>query len=128
MKIAVISPSKNNLKDIEQVLEAGSHSVTLVEGGKSKMRAIAEQEQPDLLLVEGMCCDTDELHQVEYVTTHYPNTAVMLLCATHTPDFLINSMRAGVREVLPSPATPAALEAAIGRVAAKLAGVPSRQM
>jgi pilus assembly protein CpaE len=128
MKIAVISPSKNNLKEIGEVLEAGSHSFTLVEGGKSKMRAKAEQEQPDLLLVEGMCCDTDELHQVEYVTTHYPNTVVILLCATHTPEFLLNSMRAGVREVLPSPATPAALEAAIGRVAAKLAGAPSRKM
>ncbi len=47
---------------------------------------------------------------------------MILLCATHTPEFLINSMRAGVREVLPSPVTAAALEAAVSRVAAKLAG------
>ena len=34
-----------------------------------------------------------------------PGLAVVLLCATHTPDFLIGAMRAGVREVLPSPRT-----------------------
>jgi pilus assembly protein CpaE len=59
---------------------------------------------------------------VEHVTTHHPRTAVVLLCASHTPEFLLNSMRAGVREVLPSPVTAGALEAAIDRVAAKLAG------
>jgi len=51
---------------------------------------------------------------------------VVLLCATTSPDFLINSMRAGVREVLPSPATPAALEATIKRVASKLQGSAAR--
>ena len=37
-------------------------------------------------------------------------------------------MRAGVREVLPSPVTAPALEAAVSRVAAKLAGAPSRKI
>jgi pilus assembly protein CpaE len=126
MKIALISPNKNNLQEMGRVLEAGSHSVILIDGGKSKMRAVAEQEQPDILLVEGMCCDPAELTQVEYVTTHHPKVAVILLCATNTPEFLINSMRAGVREVLPSPVPSAALEAAVSRIAAKLAGVHAR--
>ena len=91
------------------------------------MREIAEREQPDLMLVDGICCDTAELAQVEYVTTHHPSLAVILLCSTHTPEFLINSMRAGVREVLPSPVTAPALEAAVGRVAAKLVGAPTRK-
>jgi pilus assembly protein CpaE len=86
------------------------------------MREIAERDQPDLMLVDGMCCDVAELTQVEYITTHYPSVAVVLLCSTHTPEFLINSMRAGVREVLPSPATAPALEAAVNRVAAKRIG------
>ncbi|NMM78658.1 AAA family ATPase, partial [Acidovorax sp. SRB_24] len=51
---------------------------------------------------------------------HHPKIAVILLCATQTPEFLINSMRAGVREVLPSPVTADALEAAVSRIAAKL--------
>jgi pilus assembly protein CpaE len=91
------------------------------------MREVAEREQPDLMLVDGMCCDLAELAQVEYVTTHYPSLAVILLCSTHTPEFLINSMRAGVREVLPSPAAAAAIEAAVDRVSAKLIGAQARK-
>jgi pilus assembly protein CpaE len=125
MKIALISPSKSHLQEMSRVLEAHSHTVILFDGGKSKMRQVAEQEQPDLMVVDGMCCDPNELALVEYVTTHHPKVAVILLCATQTPEFLINSMRAGVREVLPSPATPAALEAAVNRMAAKLLGLHS---
>lgn len=128
MKIAVISPSRSHLEEVGALLEAKGHTASLFEGGKSRMREIAEREQPNLMLVDGMCCDVAELAQVEYVTTHHASLAVILLCSTHTPEFLINSMRAGVREVLPSPATPAALEAAVGRVAAKLIGAPARKM
>ena len=110
MKIAIISPNKNHLLEMGKVLEARSHTVVTAEGGKSRMRQLVEQEQPDLLLVDGMCCDPNELTLVEHVTTHHPRTAVVLLCATHTPEFLLNSMRAGVREVLPSPASASALE------------------
>lgn len=125
MKIAVVSPSRNHLDEVAAVLQANGHSASLYEGGKSRMREIAEREQPDLMLVDGMCCDVAELTQVEYVTTHFPSVAVVLLCSTHSPEFLINSMRAGVREVLPSPATASALEAAVNRVAAKrLVGKP----
>lgn len=122
MKIAIISPNRTHLDEMDRVLRARAHTVLLFDGGKSRMRTVAEQDQPDLLLVDGMCCDPNELTMVEHITTHHPRTAVILLCASHTPEFLLNSMRAGVREVLPSPVTAGALEAAIDRVAAKLAG------
>jgi pilus assembly protein CpaE len=127
MKIALISPSADHLREIGGALQAGGHDVQMYEGGKSRMREVAEQEHPHLMLVDGMCCDTSELTQVEHVTFHYPSIAVVLLCSMHTPEFLINSMRAGVREVLPSPVTASAVEAAVNRVAAKLAGVPVKQ-
>src|SRR6185369_5497514 len=122
MKIALISPNKHHLQEMGVPLEAGGHSVLRIDGGKSRMRAVAEEEHPDLVLVDGMCHDPAELGQVEHVTTHHPEIAVVLLCANHTPEFLINSMRAGVREVLPSPVSPDALEAAVNRVGAKLKG------
>ena len=126
MKIAVISPSMAHLHEMGKLLLAMAHLPVLIEGGKSRMREAAEQEAPDMMLVEGICCDVGELAQVEYVTTHYPQIAVVLLCATTSPDFLINSMRAGVREVLPSPPTAAALEATTRRVASKLGPVAGR--
>lgn len=122
MKIALISPNISNLREMAGVLAGWSHHVVTVEGGKTKMRAVAEQESPDLMLVEGMCCDPDELSHVEYVSTHHAHIAVVLLCATHTPEFLMQSMRTGVREVLPSPASTEALRAMVARVEAKLKG------
>jgi pilus assembly protein CpaE len=119
MKIALISPNKNNLQEMAAVLEACSHTVIQIEGGKSRMVIAAEQEQPDVMIVEGMCCDPHELEQVGDLTTHYPHIAVILLCAENTPEFLISSMRAGVREVLPSPVSTDALRAATDRIAAK---------
>ena len=126
MKIAVISPNKNHLQDIGKVLAAQSYAVVLIDGGKTRMRSVAEHDQPDLMLVDGMCCDPRELEQVEYVMTHFPKIAVVLLCASQTPEFLINSMRAGVREVLPSPVSAEALQAAVSRIAAKLVGIPGK--
>jgi pilus assembly protein CpaE len=120
MKIALISPSREHLHELGEVLHRFSHQTVLVEGGKSKMREVVENNQPDILLVEGMCCDPAELSPVEYVTTHYPEVAVVLLCPTTTPEFLLNSMRAGVREVLTAPISASALQAATERVANRL--------
>lgn len=122
MKIVVVSPNRRHLDEVRSVLEARAHEVVAVEGGKSHLRALAEQEQPDLLLADGMCCDPAELTQVEYVTTHFPSMAVVLMCSAHTPEFLLHSMRAGVREVLPSPAPAEAVLSAVGRLAQKLTG------
>src|SRR5690349_14918676 len=116
MKIAVISPNPGHLQDIRQVTEGRGHTALLYEGGKSRMRDIADRDRPDVMLVDGICCDVGELSHVEDVTSRHPGTVVVLLCSTHTPEFLINSMRAGVREVLPSPAPREALEAALDRV------------
>lgn len=120
MKIAVISPSAKNLENIGRYLAgAGQSEPTLVEGGLSRLRTIVDQDRPDLAIVECMCRDADELGPLEYVTQHHPQTMVMMLCAHQTPEFLINAMRAGVREVLPSPTTREALQAAVARAAAK---------
>jgi pilus assembly protein CpaE len=120
MKIALISPSKEHLQQLNSIVQSCAHQTVLVEGGKSKIRDVVESERPDIVIVEGMCCDTAELAQVEYLSTHHPNVAVVLLCALTTPEFLISSMRAGVREVLPCPVDAVALQAALDRIVAKL--------
>lgn len=120
LKIAVLSPSQRHLAGIAEVLEGDGHRVVCVEGGKSHLRAAADREQPDVLIADGICCDLDELSQAEYVSTHYPQTAVVLMCSSHTPEYLLHAMRAGVREVLPSPVDAQALRSAVERIAAKL--------
>ncbi len=121
MKIVVISPSARSLETIGAYLreEAAGRDIVLAEGGMGKLRAVAEQQRPDVLIVDGMCRDVEELGPLEYVTIHHPRTMVVMLCSNHTPEFLINAMRAGVKEVLPAPATRESLRAAIARIAAK---------
>ncbi|MFC5605420.1 AAA family ATPase [Variovorax soli] len=121
MKIALISPNPHHLQDLQLSLESQGHSVQSFEGGKSRMAPVAEQSRPDLMLVDGMCCDPHELELVEQVTSSHPEIAVLLMCARQTPEFLLQAMRVGVREVLPSPVPPEALQAALARVAARIA-------
>lgn len=122
MKIAVISPNAGSLQEMGRILNGQSRTVALVEGGKDRMRAVAEQEKPHLMILESVCRDSSELAEVEKVTTQFPDMAVVLLCGNHTPDFLLNAMRAGVREVLQSPVNAGALEAAVNRIASKMQG------
>lgn len=122
MKIAVISPSAKSLETVGGYLreDAAGQPIVLVEGGMSKLRGIAEQQRPDLLIVEGMCREVEELGALEYVSLHFPQIMLVMLCSNHTPEFLINAMRAGVKEVLPAPVTRDGLRAAVARMAAKL--------
>lgn len=122
MKIAIISPNRHHQTEMGKLLEEPGYAVQLFEGGLARMRQVADQVRPDLLLVEGMCCSPQELAQVEYLGQRFPALAVILVCASQSPEFLLCAMRAGVREVLPSPAPPAALLAAVGRAAARLGG------
>ena len=69
------------------------------------MRVVADQQRPDLIILDSMCRDLEGPPVLEYVSAQHPQTVVVMLCANHTPDFLINAMRAGVREVLQSPVT-----------------------
>lgn len=130
MKIAVVSPNSAHLKDIGRYLqtEDGSRAVALHEGGMTKVRVVADQQRPDLIILDSMCRDLEELPVLEYVSAQHPQTVVVMLCANHNPEFLINAMRAGVREVLQSPATKGALIAAVERIERRLGlGAKPRQ-
>ncbi len=127
MKIAVISSNKVQLNEIGKQLQAALHVAVLIEGGAACMRRAAEQDAPELMLVDVAAGDAEALAQIEYVSANHPPIAVVLLCSGGSPEFLIKAMRAGVREVLPSPVTPPDLEAAVYRIANKLRGLAPRR-
>jgi pilus assembly protein CpaE len=121
LKIAAISPNPTHLADIGRYLqEDASRSVSLHEGGITKLRVLADQLRPDVVILDSMCRDRDDLPVLEYLSAQHPHTIVVMLCANHTPEFLINAMRAGVREVLNSPVTREVLLAAVGRIEQRL--------
>ena len=124
MKIALISPSKTHLNEMTQVLQGptpqalqgGAHEVVQIEGGRSRLAEVVREHDPDLVVVDGMGRDPEELLPVEQITAERPQLAVLMLCAQQSPEFLLRAMRAGVREVLPSPPAPASLLMAVDRV------------
>lgn len=122
MKIAVISPNSAHLEDIGRYLQTpnDSRSVALLEGGISKVRVVADQQRPDLIVLDSMCRDLEGLPVLEYVSAQHPHTVIVMLCANHTPEFLIHAMRAGVREVLKSPVTKEVLLSAVERIEQRL--------
>ena len=122
MKIAVISPNSAHLEDIGRYLQTpdGSRAVALHEGGMSKVRVVADQQRPDLIILDSMCRDLEELPVLEYVSAQHPRTVMVMLCVNQSPDFLIHAMRAGVREVLKSPVTKEVLLAAVQRIEQRL--------
>src|ERR1700692_1029417 len=118
MKISIISPSAMSLARLGVMLERGNPSrmITRHEGGISKVRVLADQEQPDIIIVEGLCHDVGDLMPIELLTAQYPNMFVIMLCTQLSSELLLNAMRIGVREVLPSPVPQEALEAALARL------------
>ncbi|MGZ5200072.1 MAG: AAA family ATPase [Telluria sp.] len=123
MKIAVVSPNKVHLNEIGKQLQAASHIAVLIEGGSGKLLQVAGQDQPDLMLIDGLGCGGGaELAPIEALTTRHPQIAVVLLCPSCSPEFLLSAMRAGVREVLPAPVQARELEATVTRICGKLRG------
>jgi pilus assembly protein CpaE len=107
-------------------LHGAAHELLQIEGGRSRLAEVVETHQPDLVVVDGMGRDPDELEPVEQVTAAHPQLAVLMLCAQQSPEFLLRAMRAGVREVLGSPPTPASLLMAVERVDKRRSGAAAR--
>jgi len=122
VKIAVVSPNTPSLQEIQRLLgtDGKNRSVTLYEGGPGQVRVVADQHSPNLIIIDSMCRDLDDLHVLEYVSIHHPNTALVMLCANQTPEFLVTAMRAGVREVLQSPPPRDVLRACVDRIEQRL--------
>jgi pilus assembly protein CpaE len=111
-----------SLQEIQRLIgmDDQKRSVALHEGGPGQVRVVADQHSPHLIIVDSMCRDMNDLRVLEYVSIHHPNTALVMLCANQTPEFLVGAMRAGVREVLHSPPAREVLLACIDRIEQRL--------
>jgi pilus assembly protein CpaE len=128
VKIAVISQDKAYLEEVARILKGtdASFQPDLFVGDSDRMAAVAEQSHADLLVLDQICEDARQLAALEQLLPLHPGMAVIMLSRNQSSDFLIQAMRAGVREVLPAPADPNALLDAISRVQKRIASVASR--
>jgi pilus assembly protein CpaE len=122
LKITVISRDERQLAELMRLLRARSPSdeIDQLVGGVGRTAALSDEQLPDVLIIDRPQADEDDLDQLERFSAQHPNIACVALCVDQHPQFLLQAMRAGVREVLPSPVTSSALYPALERIGEKL--------
>lgn len=122
MKITVIAQDWQYPNDIQKFLaEAGKpYPLIAMIGGIQQVIAVAEQDRPDLLILQGQLFDSAELRILSHVSSRFPDLGMVMLCPDQSPEFLIEVMRAGIREVLPIPLTHDVLIEAVERFQQRL--------
>ena len=86
-------------------------------GGRRLAFSLATAKQPDVLIVDQ--ATRHGLSAVESLSMVAPEIDILLISDDTSADFLLHSMRAGVREVIPLSASQEVLQAALARVMAK---------
>ncbi|SEO20678.1 pilus assembly protein CpaE [Duganella sp. CF517] len=122
MKIAVISRDERHLADVMRMLRARSPSdeVDHLGGGVARLSMLGDEQLPDVLVIDRPSVGDGDLDLLERFSAQHPRIACVALSEERDPEFLMQAMRAGIREVLPSPATSASLNTAIERIGEKL--------
>ena len=124
MKILVISANKEHMENIRHIVQEGgrTHSVSLFEGGQEHVAALADKDLPDLIIVDSKDDGRELIGALESVNKRHPAMSFIILSEHLSPEFLIQAMRIGVRDVLPTPVSSVDLLAAVVRVEQKLVG------
>jgi pilus assembly protein CpaE len=118
LKIAILSSNKSHMESVRQVLlqNAPARQVLMFNEGDGPLSAVVDQEHPDLMILDGVCCTVDRLGKLEELAQRYPTMAILMMCENAPADFLISAMRVGVRDVLQLPLVPNSLLEAVARV------------
>ncbi|MDO8778829.1 MAG: AAA family ATPase [Burkholderiaceae bacterium] len=114
MKIKLITPDPVNAETWTKALRAEpAFHVTPIVRALCDVTVIVNGSRPDLVLVE--TTTPQDFEALERLANAHPEIDYVLVDNELSPAFLLRAMRAGVREVLPSPATPEAVLAALHR-------------
>lgn len=121
MKIAAVSRNEKHLLEIARLVRERSpgDELNLSAGSLERFTSSAGTAMPDLLLLDQP--QGGELARLEALGVAHPRMTTMVLSTEQTVEFMMEAMRAGVREVLPAPVSAATLFPALARVREKLA-------
>ncbi len=118
MKITLVTPDAQNAKAWSAALrDERGFDVTALTSGLREASVMLNGSAPDMLLVE-TTTPKDFLALESFANAH-PEIDCVLVGTEPSPDFLLRAMRAGVREVLPSPAAAEDVLAALRRQSRK---------
>jgi pilus assembly protein CpaE len=124
LKIAVISKNESHGAEIAKLLRNRSPSddIDILPVIPDILVAGADPSAPDVLIIDEPSIENGDLDRAERLSHLYPRLAFIAVSSNTTPEFLMQAMRAGVRDVLASPATRDGLLAAIQRIEVKRSG------
>lgn len=128
MKIKLITPDARNADAWSQALQAEPDlEVTPVLRSMLDVNVLVNGSRPDMVLVETIT--PEDFEALERLAAAHPEIDYVLVGNELSPEFLMRAMRVGVREVLPAPAAPEAVLAALRRQLRKRAPVqaPERE-
>jgi pilus assembly protein CpaE len=113
MRICVVSPEPRHIERLLSQLQAMPVQVIALHGVLATHAARVADDAPDLLVADLGDGDGPDPLAPLLACAGVP---VLLLCRRQDPAFLLDAMRAGVREVLPLPPDAGLLQAAVGRI------------
>lgn len=121
MKISIVSKNTKNLDEMRRFAETdNARVVQVVTGGVEVLGPVADQHRPDIIIYETGGDLQSELGFISKLNVRHPNTTLILLSPDQSSNTLLDAMRAGVREVLPSPVSRLALQTSISLIEEKL--------
>ncbi|MES2129182.1 MAG: AAA family ATPase [Pseudomonadota bacterium] len=121
MRLTVVSKDAMQLAELTRLLRERSNAddISPVAGTLERLVGMSDMAAPDILLLAQNDLQAPDLERLERFGNLFPSTAFILVSPLQTPEFLLQAMRAGVREVVPAPANAGTLFAAIRRIAEK---------
>lgn len=82
--------------------ELRSHRITQMVGGLEAMAAAVKEQNPDLVFIQGFEQGQSLLEALRRTANATPSATLIPIIVSPQPEFLLQAMRVGVREVLPS--------------------------
>lgn len=104
-KLCVLASSPETLSAVirQLPLADSSAAVSSVTGGVRELVTELERNQPDLVIAELPTLSDTDLRALSGALLASPASALLLLSAERSPDYLLKLMRSGVREVVFTP-------------------------
>ena len=117
LKLTLFAPSSDGLAGLGRQLPPPGESlgVTSALGRAEDLAIEIERGRPDLVVAELPPLDEAALRRIEAALNGSPATSVIMLSPERSPDYLLQVMRTGVREVVPTPLANGELKAAYAR-------------
>lgn len=117
IKISAICGSEGSLEVLRTYdHSSGSALLTAYPGSVQTLGSVLRRDQPDVLLLDCPVADEKVWEQIELALTAAPGTHMVVASPDRSVEFLKRAMRAGVREVLPTPISSVMVQQLVQRV------------